>query len=1647
MASSPEQRELSLLSNVEMRIALADSDEKLQSLLDKYLPPVLLKLNSQSEPVRAKVFAICQHVNTRIQPTQISLPVSKLVEQFKNVDNSAVLKQFDLVYIRMGLQRMSPVEQRAVFPTLLDGIAELESSPGSAAVIFNLVLKLLDKQPTANPGDLDMRAKLGITPETARFLAKWLEKLLLFIPGGTDAKSCPGLSEAEYTFINVGESPAQIWNPNAEGGFGGLNLTKTKMMVLHFLAGGAFLDSERTIPTAIASADSNNNISDLADDALRRFQPDFENSDVVDQLFTLYLGKKTPAVVPPVRASVRTKILAILCKSATATTKIDQIDQLIDDGLLSRDSLAEEGLQATKLRNQIFSFMTWFARTGSRNDLNRIAQKTIDGLMAFISSQGWPSPSRRLSMAESDLRNLAYETIGIVIPTSDQFSTDGNVQLYSHLTQWLFTSLSCDDSHSQISVGIEKTLGTLLNSISGNTNKGLLEEVGQILLRQVNYNRGQQEALTGHATVRSTKFSAVRFANGCLPFNDVKGRWVALLASGDEAPETAEEGRKGLDPYWYGKLNPQKLSPMAASDQSQVDNSRYTFPRFYDLAEYLFGPDGMNESTDSPSMDKLLSKPYFPIYRKVITFLRNILLTEALEPTRTALDAGDSDWEHRLDTVLSTDETARETLRNFIEAYEPAPLLTFMNAAAQGAILHDLDPGSTLTHFVELVPLVRNSLLVNLLPIASSICAAMRRNPFLDQRTAARIIGILGSHPDSAYSPSYSIREITDVATASVLTATGQAIKQACGTILARGYWLSRMSFRRRIDDALMTDVKEYLSSLIPILETTKHSNLRDVTLLVISQLGLAGLVSSSTLPADYDLAKLSQIIMAKDAKYDKELAVQTWGCVSSAAYRLDVQIPEAERFELLTKPLFDLYDVRDIEVQFAIGEALSVISAGWKSKSLITAFDVDSEWPESKVAPEIIALVLEKVLEACKSPKPSQKKAAIIWLLSVVRYCGENGEVQGSLRKCQVAFLRLLSDRDEIVQDSASRGLSLVYEMGNQEFKDDLVRDLVQFFTADGSKLSGGSVMVGTELFEPGELPTGDGSSVRTYKDIVNLASELGNPSLVYKFMSLASNKALWTGRAAFGKFGLSNILSDSSVGGYLAENPKLYPKLYRYLFDPNLNVRSSMKTIWDALVKDTSAVVDAHFDNIMGELLKSIMDGKEWRVREASSLAITHLIQGQPVEKYDKYLQDILTKAFKVLDDIKDSVRVAASKLSQTLTNVALHALETGDARSKRARLMLEHLIPFLMGPGGLESGSEEVQKFSMNTLMKIIKKCPKETLRIYAAPIMEKYLMSLSSLEPQIANYLHLNAEKYDMTSMDIDKIRLSSLRTSPVMEVIENYLLDALLHPDTIGQAADTMQSVIRSAIGMPSKVACANTLITMCRAPIVFQPYADRFLRLVKTQVFDRDQNVSAMYCVAVGRLARLASDPQLVKLMEWTTDLYFTSEQENSRLIAGEILNAVSQHAADRVPLVQAAFLPLAFVGTHDTDSEVKGQFTKVWEAHVSGNRIVALYLNEILDLVSNNLASPQWAVKHTSALTIAGAVKALGKTIDPIKAERIWPHLRNALSGKTWEGKEKVLAGFSSFVEHSRTFWEKSDVASEMTVRQTPSSGAVTLY
>ena len=1134
-----------------------------------------------------------------------------------------------------------------MLPTLIHGLAEnFEESPTHTASLFNVILKLLHHLVLPLRGsteDVDLRLRLRLAERVldAEFVASWLGKVILFTTSASGPGSCPGLSAGDCDFLNL-YGKNETWTLAGPGNSSsGMNLTETKVIAAKFLSSGAFTEVERFLPALYASADSNSRLSDVGDDMLKRATPvvSLEDHYLLTKLFRVYLGTRGVTGSLPARRSLQTKILALFCRSREVTSFVPEILQIVKEALEPQNQSYEhvgsqqpgaapkQGLDLAKLRAQVFAFTNWAARMGSGISLNALAPSLVSNLRTYIETQGWPQVNNEnpgLSMGDLSSRSYCYESIGLLAKAAP---TDLLVEPNLDLLRWLFSSLSADTSGTDISISIEQALSSVLTPFAKNTNEEVESSLTDLLLHNMSQKIGERGA-DGNIRVRSTRYVAVRFANRCLPFHSVKARLLDVLAQTEgprERGEVLEEGRRGLNPYWYRNLNPLGNSLSTRNDAS--DTSRYRMPNFVDLIQQFF----MDQSTPI-NLRKRLGFGYSP----AITFCRCVLLHQALS-SEDKSPVVDAEWNKNIDAMVANDETGRTEIKNHLgnmcsPADEHHYLSTFLYAALEGFIHSGLgDSDSSGTCILEICSLSPGLVLDEIASQVYKLRDAIFANRHSSRTIASHIFGILASRGESTSPHVDSLLHQFSVKIEKWSESVGSEVHEVHGSVLSTAYFLSRRKYLRNDYKLEAADELAFIRLTITILTTGRDKELLDAATLAVGQLCLFGILTSDTIPIPYGVLNLADKLKARAEDGDDNSVL--------ALGHLAMQCDESDEandvgnsaLSRIIEALYNLHEKRQPELQFAVGAALSCAAAGWQSKSLVGLQDVDSgASPRCASRRNTLDMMLEKILSDCKTTKPALRQGSVIWLLCIVQYCGHLAQVQSRLRQCQTAFKGFLADRESLNQETASRGLTLVYEKGDRDLKDDLIRDLVGSFTSTNVGLAG-NVSGETQLFEPGALPTGDGS-VTTYKDIMSLASEVGDSSLVYRFMSLASNNAIWSSRAAFGRFGLSNILSDSSVDGYLAQNPKLYPALFRYRFDPNTNVRSAMNDIWSALVKDPQSTINEYFDSILEDLLKNIL-GKEWRVRQASCAAIADLVQGRPIDKYEKHLSRIWTLTFKVI------------------------------------------------------------------------------------------------------------------------------------------------------------------------------------------------------------------------------------------------------------------------------------------------------------------------------------------------------------------------------------------------------------------------------
>lgn len=1512
-----------------------------------------------------------------------------------------MLRSFDLMYIKMGIKRV-PVEKQSEFvPLIVSGISTLNDT--HAATLFNVLLSILPnlKLPERGTEEADkLKSVFGFdkAPEDAAYLSKKFSLLFLLdlaplqAPNARPPFRSPGLTPEEFTFFTQ----------DSKDTFSTASFTDAKVSAVRFLLSGAFSDGDLYFPLLTASHDPNLSVNRPAETYFKQLKVDIEDSERVKLLYRLFLGSRVERCAP-VKSALQVQVLQILSKSTFAVNHDPK--SVVFEALTS---------QYYRLVQTGFTFLRAITSKTEQSLLETFASEVLHQTKDVITKAGWPK------LISGDIhtlsfRPLAYQAIGSLIRRVPDLLKD--LKYFDFLLQSLEQDVA--DMKPSIQEALAETLPAI-DKLSPETKEGLKSSLFKILS---NPNADD-----------SSKHIAVKVAVRSYHFSDATARLLCLLGLRREnRPDIIEEAKRGLHPYWFKTVN--------AIAIEQGEEYKLEFPDFSVLINLVKHTGSELEQYHDSSVHTLHGFP-LSVYNSIIIFLERVFVMQAVHGRKTALVV-DEDWDTRVETAIDLDDSIRTIVIKYISSVvadkKGVDLAYFLQLSFDGLELGHTDVQGCATIWRRILSLSPSAIVSQQYGAVASLVELLAQSKVLIRETAAFGLGIIISQQTRNESDLASVQkvvqELFSFLSQEIKDLNFRSVDRIHGTILSLGTIISRLYIVQKLGAVDTTgEIFETFSTFLPtILVDSKNLQVIDAALTALSQLAIFGALSVK--PSTYfDGIKEKLVNLA--TKKDSEKAVLALGYMSLSDVSFLLPDEENKNREYYVEKIISFTQSKHTEYMFSSGEALSVIASGWNSKVLNRGLDIQ-DLPDPSLLPRIILTsetsyleqTLETVLANTKSTKPATRKFACIWLISLLQYCGHLQPVQDKLEQIHLIFMKYLPESDELVQESASRGLSMIYEMGDSKLKDNLVYNLVQSFTADSSKkVNAGAVSEDTQLFEPGVLSTGDGS-VSTYKDILNLASELGDPSLIYRFMSLAANSALWSSRKG-AAFGLGSILSKANLDEMFENNKRLsqslVPKLYRYRFDPNASVQQAMRGIWDALIKDKAAAIKSNFEPILKELLSGMAD-KEWRVRQASATALLDLLQGKPIELYQEYLEQIWARSFRAVDDIKESVRNAGLTLTRGLATSLIRYIDVDNGASpQRAEQILSHLVPFLMGHQGLQSDAEDIQSFALDTLIKLSKKGG-SALKPFIPNLVEELLLLMSTLEPQAINYIALNADKYGLTNNAIDASRLASIRGSPLMEAIEQ-LIDQATDQETMAALVPRISNAVRKSVGLPSKVGASRVLVALCmRHMQQVAPFADTLLLSSQRQLNDRSDTISQSFAASCGYLCRLASDKAILKYIKDLQDQYFTAETERPRLITGHAVNGISKHAADRFQNLASALLPFVFIAKHDPEKSVEELFALVWSDNTGGSGAIRLYIKEILDLASSQLGSQQWIIRQVAAQSVANASNVIsndlilspsanetGATTSTgsvnIDVGKLFNVLLEACTGRSWNGKELVL-------------------------------------
>ena len=1289
--------ELALLERVFMRLATAETDEALTSAVGKYLPSCLLKLSSSQEGVRKKVLELLVHINKRVKGNDnIQLPVDALLVQYQDPSATSFVTNFTIIYIKMGYPRMPPSKQALLVPAVL---SSLEGKPESHQdSLLLMIMPIIGEvvAPTEDP--LKKLNYLGLSekPSVAKTFHAFLVDFLL-LPYGSHPSISSDPKDKSNKSLNVPPGMSEhAWKRVAgESVLGAEILEKRKCNVVKFLGTGLLPDMEVAMPLLVSSSDTRHSVASEADTVQRKFGGfiDWEDPVLIGKVYALFLGtlviKEKPGQATggavkmehrrtPSNTRIRLKLMPRLLKSREAAMQFPACIQVTFDLLFGTT-----GNSNAKLKTMAVQFIHHIIEHCPENRLSAIGAVLLSALSRLVNVNSTdlkveksnkvdasgntkpgdePLESNAAKENVAKLRASCYIAIGklgLKVPSL--------VNKDISMIQTFFEAMSTEDKERQISV--QESLSLMAPSFKrmDASNLNLLE----IMLGTYIEKDEVQVRLV-----------SVQYAGEVFPTNHIATRYILLLGAGDPKEEVANNANGHL----YRAVNKAIQARKDFLSKEENDTDQYegerVLPDFLQILKYVLERAALRLKSKQKIVIGGNSLAFQPnVYVEILNFLRMCLMFDSgVLPEKEDLNSPQSNAPKVSKFLLSimhgSDEKSKQNILQFIEFAEL--LMKTTQGAAQAQCLLQLVgcmAEKVADHFKKKLGWIKgmlNNTREDIRELVAQLYSIVAATCQLDE--FERVVDDLGK----------SFKD--------------KHLEYQTGCIIAVGFSFARF-FMVSKDNPSMKKVCDWtcfkkMSELIIDQLDHSHQLMLGSACLSIGELGRCTELPLENSGAEDDLKNklglakklLSMVKSGKMSMKVRERAALAVGqlCIGDESF--------PHRSEVITGFLEAIKEIKEVELHLTMGEGLVYAVFGplspmardlWKISSEEHHY-LDDETISDKYMSDVLKDLMEKYMV---STNPNIKQGSTILLLALLQHGKNHKKIKESLVNIQNSFMMVLGDNNDMVQDAASKGLGLVYEACSENQRDAMVGSLLQTLM-DGNKQVQ-QVTGDTKLFEEGQLgkvpSSSGGGNLTTYKELCSLASDLNQPDLVYKFMNLANHNAMWNSKrgAAFG-FGTIAAKAGEQLEPHLA---KIVPKLYRYQFDPTPKVQQSMQSIWNSLVKESSKTVDRYLREILQELLHNLTSN-QWRVRESCCYAFQDVLRGRTLEDALDILPQVWSDLFRVMDDIKESVRLAAGKTVGALSRTSIKMCDVTQAGQKSGEATITAIMPTLLEKGLLSS-----------------------------------------------------------------------------------------------------------------------------------------------------------------------------------------------------------------------------------------------------------------------------------------------------------------------------------------------------------------------
>ena len=386
--------------------------------------------------------------------------------------------------------------------------------------------------------------------------------------------------------------------------------------------------------------------------------------------------------------------------------------------------------------------------------------------------------------------------------------------------------------------------------------------------------------------------------------------------------------------------------------------------------------------------------------------------------------------------------------------------------------------------------------------------------------------------------------------------------------------------------------------------------------------------------------------------------------------------------------------------------------------------------------------------------------------------------------------------------------------------------------------------------------------------------------------------------------------------------------------------------------------------------------------------------------------------------MDDIKESVRVAAGKTAQALSRVSIKMTDS-TAGSSKSGLAVKAILPALL-ERGLASSVVEVRSVSLATIMKVTR-----SAGLLLAPHLHVLIPALleagGEMEASQLNYLSTRLGGEEVQER-LDTARMSASKSSATMECV-NFVLQ-YVDSGVLALLVPRLVDIIKSNPSIVSNAGAAHVVTSLTsQCPLDLQAFTGKLLSAFLAGLSDRNPAVRITYAGCIGHLVRTAKDSSREKLFTKLRNSYMDKEDESSRAAVAFTYQAVTRHNPDVMKSFASSSLPIAFLAMHQektaTTTEMLEVWEEVWLEGTPGTEAgIRLYLTEIMELLPLALTSQQWPVKAQAARAMGTVATKLAANIQPDTQTRLVTLLLSGLEGRTWAGKEELIRSLANIVK-----------------------------